>query len=294
MNRYCILFLLLCVNNLLVAQKSNVYRAESFLKSSELHKAIECIDLAIDSTNEKSHKTIMWPQTWMVRGDIYRALYSSDSEEYNSLCDDSLTVCYQAYKRALSINDKPGIHNEIKYKIALLDNELQNAAAKAYNDENYGYAFTRFEQVLCLKQLPDIKGDTEVEIDTALVYNCGLAALKAEDYDKAIAMLNRAVKVGYGEASTIVMVASAYQSKEDTIGAIRVLEDGLAKYPGDEVILTSMIQLFIDSDNTDKALKYLDMVLVNQPTNAKYYILKADLYNQKADQKWQSLNIKLH
>lgn len=283
MNRYYIFFSLLCVCNLLVAQKSNVYRAESFLKSGDLIKAFECIDLALDSTNEKSQKTIVWPQTWMVQGDIYLAIYYSDNNEYNALCDDPLTISYRAYVKALSFNDKSGIQNEIKYKIALLENELQNAAIKAYNAQKYCNAFTRFEQALFLKQLPDIKGDTEVEIDTALVYNCGLAALKAEDYDKAITMLNGVVRTGYGEASTIVMLASAYQSKEDTLGAIRVLEDGLAKYPGDEVILTSMIQLFIDSDNTDEALKYLDIVLVNQPTNAKYYILKADLYNQKAD-----------
>jgi tetratricopeptide (TPR) repeat protein len=271
------------VCNLLVAQKSNVYRAESFLKSGDLIKAFECIDLALDSTNEKSQKTIVWPQTWMVQGDICREIYNSNNVEYRSLCDDPLTVSYQAYLRALSINDKSGIQYEIKYKIALLENELQNAAIKAYNDENYRNAFTRFEQALCLKQLPDIKGNTEVIIDTALVYNCGLTALKAENYDKAIAMLNRVVKVGYGEASTIVMVASAYQSNEDTISAIQVLENGLVKYPEDETILASMIQLLIDSDNTDEALKYLDMVLVNQPTNVKYYILKADLYNQKAD-----------
>lgn len=283
MNRYYIFFSLLCVCNLLVAQKSNVYRAESFLKSGDLIKAFECIDLALDSTNEKSQKTIVWPQTWMVQGDIYLAIYYSDNNEYNALCDDPLTISYRAYVKALSINDKSGIQNEIKYKIALLENELQNAAIKAYNAQKYCNAFTRFEQALFLKQLPDIKGDTEVEIDTALVYNCGLAALKAEDYDKAIAMLNGVVRTGYGEASTIVMLASAYQSKEDTISAIQVLENGLVKYPEDETILASMIQLLIDSDNTDEALKYLDMVLVNQPTNVKYYILKADLYNQKAD-----------
>lgn len=283
MNRYYIFFSLLCVCNLLVAQKSNVYRAESFLKSGDLIKAFECIDLALDSTNEKSQKTIVWPQTWMVQGDIYLAIYYSDNNEYNALCDDPLTISYRAYVKALSINDKSGIQNEIKYKIALLENELQNAAIKAYNAQKYCNAFTRFEQALFLKQLPDIKGDTEVEIDTALVYNCGLAALKAEDYDKAIAMLNGVVRTGYGEASTIVMLASAYQSKEDTISAIQVLENGLVKYPGDETILAYMIQLLIDSDNTDEALKYLDMVLVNQPTNVKYYILKADLYNQKAD-----------
>jgi tetratricopeptide (TPR) repeat protein len=140
----------------------------------------------------------------------------------------------------------------------------------------------RFEQALALKDLPEFKVDID-GIDTALVYNCGLAALKAEQLDKAIENLNIAANVGYGEASTIVMVASAYQSQKDTMAAINTLEEGLVKYPGNETIMTSMIQIFMDADKKENALKCLDKLIISHPADAKYGILKADLHNQMKD-----------
>ncbi|MCT4646784.1 MAG: hypothetical protein N4A74_17470 [Carboxylicivirga sp.] len=282
MNRYCILMVLVCITSLSVAQKSKVYRAENFLESGDLIKAIECINLAIDSTYEKSQKSIIWPQTWIVKGDIFFAIYQSDNEEYASLSKDPLTVSLTDYLKALELNPKSDAKNKIRNKFALLEVELQNVAIEAYNSEDYNHALMRFEQALALKDLPEFKVDID-GIDTALVYNCGLAALKAEQLDKAIENLNIAANVGYGEASTIVMVASAYQSQKDTMAAINTLEEGLVKYPGNETIMTSMIQIFMDADKKENALKCLDKLIISHPADAKYGILKADLHNQMKD-----------
>ncbi|MCT4587655.1 MAG: tetratricopeptide repeat protein [Carboxylicivirga sp.] len=282
MNRYCILMVLVCITSLTVAQKSKVYRAENFLESGDLIKAIECINLAIDSTNEKSQKSLIWPQTWIVKGDIFFAIYQSDNEEYASLSKDPLTVSLTDYLKALELNPKSDAKNKIRNKFALLELELQNVAIEAYNSEDYNHALMRFEQALALKDLPEFKVDID-GIDTALVYNCGLAALKAEQLDKAIENLNIAANVGYGEASTIVMVASAYQSQKDTMAAINTLEEGLVKYPGNETIMTSLIQIFMDADKKESALKCLDKLIISHPADAKYGILKADLHNQMKD-----------
>jgi tetratricopeptide (TPR) repeat protein len=273
---------LVCITSLTVAQKSKVYRAENFLESGDLIKAIECINLAIDSTNEKSQKSLIWPQTWIVKGDIFFAIYQSDNEEYASLSKDPLTVSLTDYLKALELNPKSDAKNKIRNKFALLELELQNVAIEAYNSEDYNHALMRFEQALALKDLPEFKVDID-GIDTALVYNCGLAALKAEQLDKAIENLNIAANVGYGEASTIVMVASAYQSQKDTMAAINTLEEGLVKYPGNETIMTSLIQIFMDADKKESALKCLDKLIISHPADAKYGILKADLHNQMKD-----------
>ena len=282
MNRYCILMVLVCITSLTVAQKSKVYRAENYLESGDLIKAIECINPAIDSTNEKSQKSIIWPQTWIVKGDIFFAIYQSDNEEYASLSKDPLTVSLTDYLKALELNPKSDAKNKIRNKFALLEVELQNVAIEAYNSEDYNHALMRFEQALALKDLPEFKVDID-GIDTALVYNCGLAALKAEQLDKAIENLNIAANVGYGESSTIVMVASAYQSQKDTMAAINTLEEGLVKYPGNETIMTSLIQIFMDADMKENALKCLDKLIISHPADAKYGILKADLHNQMKD-----------
>jgi tetratricopeptide (TPR) repeat protein len=67
------------------------------------------------------------------------------------------------------------------------------------------------------------------------------------------------------------------------MAAINTLEEGLVKYPGNETIMTSLIQIFMDADKKESALKCLDKLIISHPADAKYGILKADLHNQMKD-----------
>ena len=144
-----IILLTLCLHFLQgFAQKGKVSSAENLKESGELDKALETINSTVDPGNDKSEKTIDWPSTWEVRGEIYQAIFQSEDKSVKSLADDPLNEALESYKKALELDDKDRNDNSVKIKLTLLINDFTNQAVQAFNDENYEKALNSFEQIL--------------------------------------------------------------------------------------------------------------------------------------------------
>ena len=70
----------------------------------------------------------------------------------------------------------------------------------------------------------------------------------------------------------------------DTLGAIAALQKGFEKYPDDNVVLTSMIQLYMDQNKTEDAMKYLKMAIEQDKDNATFYFAQGALYEKMEDE----------
>jgi len=261
-------------------QKGLVTKSQNLKDTGKLEEALENINQAIDPTHEKADKTISWPRTWEVRGEVYQAVYQSENEEVKNLVEDPLTEALKSYKKALELDDKGRFENSVKVKLTLLTNDLTNQAVEAFNNENYARALQSFEQILDVQNIDIIKQDNPEAVDTVIIFNAGLAAYNAENYDKAIEYYKEAAKYGYNEARTYSLIANAYQLKKDTLGALGALQEGFEKYPEDNTILTSMIQIYLDLDKTEDAMKYLDMAIQQDPENATFYFAQGTLYEK--------------
>jgi len=266
------------------AQKGKVSSAENLANSGELKEALETIDLTIDPANDKSDKTIDWPRTWEVRGDIYQKIYQSEDESVKSLVEDPLTVALDSYKKALELDEKGRFENSVKIKLTLLTNDLTNQAVQGFNDENYEIALKSFEQILEINNLDIIKADNPEAVDTVIIFNAALAAYNAEKYDAAIDYYKQAASYGYNGARTYNLMANAYQLKKDTLGALEVLQEGFEKYPEDNGVLTTMIQIYLDMEKTEDAMKYLNMAIEQDPSNATYYFARGTLFEKMGDE----------
>ena len=53
-------------------------------------------------------------------------------------------------------------------------------------------------------------------------------------------------------------------AKKDTVGALNVLKEGYEKYPEEQTVLEGMIQVYIDLNKTDEAMKYLEMAIAKR------------------------------
>jgi len=261
-------------------QKGLVTKSQNLKDTGKLEEALENINQAIDPTHEKADKTISWPRTWEVRGEVYQAVYQSDNEAIKKLAEDPLSEALKSYKKALELDDKGRFENSVKVKLTLLTNDLTNQAVEAFNDENYAQALRSFEHILDVQNIDIIKQDNPEAVDTVIIFNAGLAAYNAENYDKAIEYYREAAKYGYNESRTYSLIANAYQLKEDTLGALGALQEGFEKYPEDNTILTSMIQIYLDLDKTEDAMKYLDMAIQQDPGNATFYFAQGTLYEK--------------
>jgi len=179
------------------AQRGLVTKSQTLKDTGKLGEALENINAAVDSSNEKSSKTIDWPRTWEVRGEVYQAIFQSNNAETKKLADDPLSEALKSYKKALELDDKGRFANSIKVKLTLLTNDLTNQAVQAFNDEDYPKALRSFEQILDIQELDIIKQDNPEAVDTVIIFNAGLAAYNAENYDKAIEYYKEAAKYGY-------------------------------------------------------------------------------------------------
>lgn len=278
MKRTIILLTFIFVATLGFAQKGKVTSALSYKDEGDLQKALETIKETIDPSNEKSDKTIDWPNTWEARGEIYQAIFQSEDENVKSLVDDPLTTALESYKKALELDEKGRNENSIKLKLTLLSNALTNQAIDGFNNEDYDKALRSFEQILSINEMPIIKEDNENLVDTVVIYNAGLAAYYGENYDKAIDYYEEAAKYGYNGGKIYGLIANAYQMKKDTASALQALQEGFEKYPSDKEVLDNLINIYLNQQKSDDAMKYLDLAIEKDPNYAPYYFAKGTLY----------------
>lgn len=284
MKRTSILLILLFAMFTGFAQKGKVSSAQSLKDSGKLKEALETINQTIDPANEKSKKTIDWPRTWEVRGEIYQAVFQSEDQSVKNLAEDPLSEALKSYKKALELDEKDRYSKNVKIKLTLLINDLTNQAVQGFNNENYEQALKSFEQILDVQNIDIIKADNPDAVDTVIIFNTALAAYNAEQYEKAIKYYQKAADYGYNGARTYSLLANTYQLKKDTLAALDVLKEGFEKYPEDNTVLTSMIQIYLDLDKTEEAMKYLDMAIDRDPNNATFRFAKGTLHEKLGEE----------
>jgi len=280
MKRTTILFVLLFAVTCAFAQKGKVTSALSYKEAGKLDKAVEAIEETIDASNPKTEGSVTWPRTWEVRGEIYQAVFQSKDENYKKLSNDPLTVAYDSYMKALQLDDKDRFSKSVKIKLTLLIGDLTNQAVAGFNEEAYEKAMKSFEQIMAIEQTPVYKAEDPNAVDTVIIFNAGLAAYNAKQYDKAIEYYKQAAKYKYNGAKTYSLIANSYFQKKDTVGALNVLQDGLKEYSDNGILLVEVINVYLNANKVDDAMKYLDIAISQDPKNASYFFAQGTLYDK--------------
>lgn len=283
MKRTTILFVLLFAVTCAYAQKGKVTSALSYKEAGKLDKAVAAIDETIDANNPKAEGSITWPRTWEVRGEIYEAVFKATDENFKKLSEDPLTVAYDSYMKAISLDEKNRFTQSVKIKLTLLVGDLTNQAVAAFNTENYEKALKSFEQIMAIEKTPTFKADDPNSVDTVIIFNAGLAAYNAKNYDKAIEYYKNAAKYKYSGARTYQLISSSYLQKKDTLGALNILKEGLTEYPGNGTILVEVINIYLNSNKVADALNYLNIAIKQDPKNASYYFAKGTLFDKRQE-----------
>jgi len=263
------------------AQKGKVMSARSLKDAGKLDKALETINIAIDKNNEKSKKSIDWPTTWQVRGDIYRAIYSSKKANIKKLAENPLQIAYDSYKKAIKLDEKNKLKNSMKISLTMMNTDFINKAVADFSKKKYNEALICFKNILEINTLPIMQeSDKPASIDTTIIFNAGLAAFNAENYDEAIKYYEDAAKYGYKGGKTYELLSQCYLNKKDTLKTIDVLHQGFEKYPESNTILITMINLYLTTNKIDDAIKYLDIAIKQDPENASFYFARGSLYDK--------------
>ncbi len=273
--------LLLFTTVQVLAQKSNVRTASSSLNVGKLDKAKEAIDQAVEheETNE-------WDKTYFIRGQLYQQMYVHPLETYRKLDPNAPIKAYNAYMKAIELSKLPknqkGLFDK-DYRKSILDelpnlkNILIKYGADQYDSSDYKTAYKAFDKALHIDTFPEI-----ATTDTALIFNAAIAAYNAKMWEEAIQYFNKTKELNYGGAKIYLYTAIAYKELEKNEEYIEELNAGIEAYPDDnQALITELINFFLTNENTNEALKFLNMAIEKDPENYSYHFAKGTLYDKK-------------
>ncbi len=112
--------------------------------------------------------------------------------------------------------------------------------ALAYNDKkDYKNAVASFEKAIA----------TAEEGTEALVYNAGIAAYRGNLFDKAAELFGKSVENGYKGETALYYKAVVLKKQDKDAEYKATLEEGVAKFPGDEKISSALANVYVSEGN---------------------------------------------
>ncbi|GAO28793.1 tetratricopeptide repeat protein [Geofilum rubicundum] len=280
MKRILFLFISVLVVATSCAQKGKVTAASAFIDNGDLDAAEERINDALEHD-----KTKEWPRTYVVAANLATEQFKKDKED-----EEKIIKAADYYFKAAEYDQKGdakgrGIgraEKEIKVALTFFMPELQNAGIEAFNNEEYETAMAIFERVIGLNKLPLYEEDNLPE-DSVFIYYTGLAASRSENWSKAEDFFNQTIDLKYAEGDAILLLHEVYAESGDSSKMADNLKRGFELFPEDDRILTTLINFYLQTEQNDEALNYLNSAIEKDPTNFSFYNARGVLYDLSQD-----------
>lgn len=288
----------------ILAQKSAVRDAKRALGRDDLKEARTLIQQA--STNPE---TAADPETWKVMGDIGNKTFDNErtktmlnQDANEKVMYDGLMESYKPYLKADSLGELPDEKGRVRNRVRKDISNILRAnhpfyinGGVYYNEQsNYAKAADFFEVYWDIPTLPMFADQKDAFVlDSTyqtIKYYAIISAISADQNERAIAMLERAAKEpfiensAYKESDIYELLASQHERVGDSAKFIETLNLGAQKFPDSKYFVPNLINVFIRSGQSDKAMEYLDQAIANDPANScDLNSVKGALFAEKGD-----------
>ncbi|MFV0506421.1 MAG: tetratricopeptide repeat protein [Bacteroidales bacterium] len=265
MKKLGIITLMLIFSVSVFAQKGKVTSAKSKLDQGNVKEAYETLKMALDAKDEK---TMAWPNTWIIAGQVYSALGKGDKTK--NIVSEPFKKASDSYMKAMELDEKGRYSNQLKMILTLFKQDLGNAAGAKYNEEkNYVDAFRLFQEIERINNSSVMKD--EANIDTATIYNTGLTGYTAELYEECIPYFEKAAEYGYQAENCYQIIGDSYIKSGKEADAIKFFEKVFEKNPSNVGVLGALTNIYINQGKSEEAVKYLKLAIEQDPSNKTYY-----------------------
>ncbi|SDD23739.1 Tetratricopeptide repeat-containing protein [Mucilaginibacter pineti] len=236
------------------------------MANTSLTNAKTSIDKA--AANEK---TAALPQTYALKGVIYSCLAVQDSVPATSF--PLFTTADEALKKATELDTKGESKGYIHTgTVNLAQYQLTKGVAE-YQAGKYDLAYHSFDYYRTV--LPE---------DTNAIYYTGLAASNAKNYPAAIANYTKLLTTNYSKVQTAyVDLSSVYLASKDTTGALKIVADGVAKYPNNLDLRKREIEISLAANKQKEIVEKIQTALAADPKNKTLYYYAGLTYSQTAE-----------
>lgn len=259
------------------AQKGELSNAQSEFDKYEAFLKIQPATAYTNLANAKTaidkaaanEKTSGLAQTFALKGNIYAGLALKDSTAAPTL----IPVADEALKKAATLDAKGDQKKLIENGNSYLAQYYINRGVKEFQAQKYDLAYKSFDGFRSLR--PD---------DTTAILYTGLAAYNSSNYDAAITNYTKLVTTKYSGVQRIYdEMTNAYLNKKDTAGALKVVAEGVAKFPSSSTLRKKEIEIGLQSGKSQEVLDKVLAAINNDPKNKELYFYAGLVYSQTAD-----------
>ncbi|MBO5974346.1 MAG: hypothetical protein J6P95_01305, partial [Paludibacteraceae bacterium] len=285
---------LLCLATTMFAQKANVSKAKTKafnVEAPDFKGAKDLMDAALIHPETKDDI-----KTWWAAAQVYNEIQLQETEKqmmgFPFDADLREAALLRVLECALKTDEldhvpdkkgaiKPKYTKKIKSLLTDLFNSpsIQYCAGAAFERADFSTAAKAFDIYVEIPTL-DFMKPLALDKDSNYVfikYNAGIAhiqAAKAENMLKAIQYFGELTSSSYDDKNSVYQILSnLYLQVGDTANYVGTLEEAIEKIPGETYYINFLIEHLLKTNQSDKAVSYLEKAIANDPTFANYYFI---------------------
>lgn len=294
MKRVLFSMVLLLAVSFAFAQQKSVKEAKSIATevNPDFKKAQKLINEALTNPETKEDAA-----TWDAAGFIQKRINEKEMENaylkkpydtlkaYNSILD-----MYKYFVKCDELAQLPNEKGKVKNKFRKANSAMMlaerpnliNGGIQYFNIDKNDGALKFFAAYVESATYPMMEEYNLLEKDTVLsqvAYYATLAADRVGDKDAILKYAPYAVKDKEGGKFAQQLMADAYKAKGDTVEWIKVLKEGILKFPENQYFFANLVDHYSSTNQPQKAMEFADNMLSKEPNNKLYLYVKAYLYH---------------
>jgi len=206
-------------------------------------------------------------------------------EQTEFIDKDALKKAAEALLKAVELDKKGNLKEKSTTKDLneMIKNSVINNAIMKYTAKDFDNAYDLMTYGYKLCQLPKHISDTAYS-SKQIQYFEGLIAYNAKKYDLAKKHFNQSIKDNYQPGISYHYLADSYAASGDSASSIAKIKEGFEKYPDEEQLIIDLINYYMQRNELDKAVEYIDIAIKKNSDNPSYYSAKATIYDNKTDE----------
>ncbi len=176
-----------------------------------------------------------------------------------------------AFKKSKANDPKGKYEDNIIDYCGRMRGMAYNMGVKEYEAKNYKKSMMGF---LSSAEFGDVIGS----VDSSAIYYGGIAAMKAEEDDIALASFSKSAEIGFEVSSAATFMSEIYTKQgkveegEKKIGAL------LKANPGNKDLMISLINLYLGAGKKNEAEKVLSDAIAVDPKNKELHYVVGTIY----------------
>ena len=239
-------------------------------------------------------------KTWYVAGFIEYKIFENERNQQvlnktpnQDKMYESLLNTYNYYLKAAELDNLPDEKGRVKPKytkeiITTLRNNQNffiNGGSYYYDKKDYPKSYQYFDIFTQYNNQP-LFAEENIPQDSLylqIVFYKGVTASLMEDHQKAVDTYESLKGKNYQENDIYKYLSTEYLNMKDSANFEKTLEEGAKKFPSEPFYIQTLINIYLNNAQYDKALVYLDGAISQEPENAQFYDIKGRLLENQKD-----------